>query len=224
VVEPSAVDPDLVVAAGGDWRAWCPAASSWPFELLIAPLETVPDLVDERCDRDGLAAVLVDALARLDQVFDAPMPYMMWIHQRPTDGGRWPGARIHLHDPVRPGDWVSELSRYDAAWVHILPSRNHGDLRRAVWNDLNLPARLGTYAAAGLPWIHLRNEGHRVAARSLAERLGVGVTYDTEEELAVRLSAEIASRSHTKAAIRSRPELSFDHHTVALTEFFRGLR
>ena len=54
-------------------------------------------LTDATCDRDGLAALLVDVLARLDQLFDAPMPYMLWIHQRPTDGDDWPGARVHVH-------------------------------------------------------------------------------------------------------------------------------
>jgi UDPglucose--hexose-1-phosphate uridylyltransferase len=40
---------------------------------------------------------LIDATARLDQLFDAPMPYMLWIHQRPTDGQAWRGARLHVH-------------------------------------------------------------------------------------------------------------------------------
>ncbi len=44
-----------------------------------------------------LAATLVDVLGRLDRLFDGPMPYMMWFHQRPTDGGDWPGAWLHLH-------------------------------------------------------------------------------------------------------------------------------
>lgn len=97
VLDPDAVDEELVVCRQGDWLAWVPDAASWPYELRLAPRGPVPDLVDERCDRDGLAACLVDALARLDQLFDAPMPYMLWIHQRPTDGNDWPGARVHVH-------------------------------------------------------------------------------------------------------------------------------
>jgi len=97
VLDPDAVDAALVVCEHGDWRVWVPDAASWPYELRIAPRSPVPDLPDPDCDRDGLAAVLVDGLARLDQLFDAPMPYMLWIHQRPTDGGVWPGARVHLH-------------------------------------------------------------------------------------------------------------------------------
>jgi UDPglucose--hexose-1-phosphate uridylyltransferase len=97
VLDTDAVDPALVVCEHGDWRVWVPEAASWPYELRVAPRHVVPDLVDPACDRDGLAAALVDGLARLDQLFDAPMPYMLWIHQRPTDGGDWPGARVHLH-------------------------------------------------------------------------------------------------------------------------------
>jgi UDPglucose--hexose-1-phosphate uridylyltransferase len=97
VLDPGAVEADLIVCEHGDWLAWVPDAAAWPYELRLAPRTEVPDLVDGRCDRDGLAAALVDGLARLDQLFDAPMPYMLWIHQRPTDGGDWPGARVHVH-------------------------------------------------------------------------------------------------------------------------------
>jgi UDPglucose--hexose-1-phosphate uridylyltransferase len=54
----------------------------------------LPSLSDE--GRDGLAALLVDVLWRLDALFDAETPYMLWIHQRPFDGKPWPGARLHV--------------------------------------------------------------------------------------------------------------------------------
>ena len=95
-VNPEAVPADVVVSRRSGWLAWVPPAAIWPYEVRIAPLDEVPDLIDLRCDRDGLAAVLVDALARLDQRFEEPMPYMLWIHQRPTDGGDWPGARVYV--------------------------------------------------------------------------------------------------------------------------------
>lgn len=90
-------DERLVAAAGG-WRAWVPWAASWPYELVVAPVERVPDLPSlDPAGRDGLATTLVDALGRLDAVFDQPMPYMLWFHQRPTDGGEWPSAWLHAH-------------------------------------------------------------------------------------------------------------------------------
>ena len=97
VLEPATVDENLIVSRSGDWSAWVPTAAVYPYELRLAPTGDVGALTDLACDRDGLAAVLVDCLARLDQLFDAPMPYMLWIHQRPTDGVAWPGARLHVH-------------------------------------------------------------------------------------------------------------------------------
>lgn len=96
VAHPWDVPTDLVVARRGDWVAWVPHAAIWPYELRIAPLGDVGDLTDGRCDRDGLASILIDVLARLDQLFAQPMPYMLWIHQRPTDGGDWPHARVNV--------------------------------------------------------------------------------------------------------------------------------
>jgi len=89
---------ELLVHAEGGWRSSVPAAADWPFGLLVAPEAHLPDLpsVDDG-GRDGLAAVLVDVFGRLDRLFDAPMPYMAWWHQRPTDGGDWPAAHVHLH-------------------------------------------------------------------------------------------------------------------------------
>lgn len=103
---------ELVVTRVGAWRTWVPAAADWPYALLVAPEAHVPDLpaVD---DRDDLAALLVDAFGRLDRLFDAPMPYMAWFHQRPTDGGDWPEAHVHLHvAPLYRGPGVQ---RYVAA-------------------------------------------------------------------------------------------------------------
>ncbi len=87
-----------VVSQAGPWRVWCPEASAWSFELRVAPAthtQSLPAMSDEH--RHDLAVVLVDALARLDQLFDAPMPYMLWWHQRPTDDGEWPLAHLHAH-------------------------------------------------------------------------------------------------------------------------------
>jgi UDPglucose--hexose-1-phosphate uridylyltransferase len=80
------------------WRAYVPKAASWPYELRIVPREHVPDLPSlDDAQRDDLAAILVDVLRRLDALFGMPMPYMLWIHQRPTDGGDWPTAHLHVH-------------------------------------------------------------------------------------------------------------------------------
>ncbi len=81
-------DPDpgerLVIDAGG-WRASVPYAPTFPLAIDVAPVERVPDLptVDDG-GRDELAALLVELFARFDRLYDQPLPYMMWLNQRPT--------------------------------------------------------------------------------------------------------------------------------------------
>jgi UDPglucose--hexose-1-phosphate uridylyltransferase len=80
------------------WRSWVPAAAGWPYELVLAPETAEPDLASmDHASRAALGALLVDSVARLDRLFDAPMPFMSWIHQRPFDGGTWPRAWVHVH-------------------------------------------------------------------------------------------------------------------------------
>lgn len=86
-----------LVTESGIWRAWVPAAAAWPYELVLAPTDHLPDLPGAAPNHRELAVVLTDALGRLDGLFDSPMPYMMWIHQRPTDGRGWPSAHVHVH-------------------------------------------------------------------------------------------------------------------------------
>jgi UDPglucose--hexose-1-phosphate uridylyltransferase len=89
---------DRMVTEGDRWSAWIPEAAGWPFELLIVPHRHVADLPSlDAVERDELAATLGELVRRLDNLFDAPMPYMLWIHQRPFDGSDWPDARVHIH-------------------------------------------------------------------------------------------------------------------------------
>jgi UDPglucose--hexose-1-phosphate uridylyltransferase len=125
---------DRLVAAIGGWSVSVPFAPAWPYELLLAPADHVPDLPSaDDLHRDGLAAALADVLPRLDRLFDEPMPYMLWIHQRPCDGGEWPAAHVHVH--VAPLLRAPGTPRFVAA----------GELGSGVWFNPVVP---GDAAAA----------------------------------------------------------------------------
>ncbi|HEU4573178.1 MAG TPA: hypothetical protein VFR93_10870, partial [Candidatus Limnocylindrales bacterium] len=129
--------------------------------------------------------------------------------------------RLHLHPTVDATGWVAELSRYDAGWLHVFRSRNGGEIRRADWDDLNLPARMATLAAAGLPMLQRSNEGAIVATQSLARALGTSVFFDEIEEIGGRLRDRAAVDDVRAAVLRSRAQFTFDAHVDRLVEFFR---
>lgn len=120
------------------WRAWSPPASMWPHELLLAPRRHWGDLPDAGEARRDLAIVLRQCLAKLDHLFDAPMPYMMWFHQRPCDGDEWPQAHVHLH--IAPLYRSPNTRRYVAAgevgsgvyFNPVVPAESAELLRQAI--------------------------------------------------------------------------------------------
>jgi UDPglucose--hexose-1-phosphate uridylyltransferase len=78
-----------VVRDGDGWLTYVPYASAYPYGTVLAPtdhVEDLPSLGDE--SRDALAAALADVVGRYDRLFDAEMPYLMWIH---------PGVHLHVH-------------------------------------------------------------------------------------------------------------------------------
>jgi hypothetical protein len=128
---------------------------------------------------------------------------------------------LHLHANVDQERWVEEFSRYDAGWLHAFTSMNGGEIRRASWDDLNYPARIATLAVAGVPMIQRANPGAIVAAQSLAQRLGIGVFYDSILDLAEQLKDRSRMQQLRAQVWARRHEFSFDHHVPELVAFFR---
>ena len=113
---------EAMVATHGEWSAWVPPAASWPYELLLAPSTDVPDLPSlNDNERNDLASLLIDCIGRLDALFDAPMPFMMWFHQRPFDNVERTSLRLHAH--IAPMLRSSGTQRFVAA----------GELGSGVW-------------------------------------------------------------------------------------------
>ena len=82
---PDTQPTDRFILEHKGWHVSAQFASVYPIALSIAPTTHLATLSDASGDeRDGLAEVLVDVLSRLDRVYDAPPPYMMWIYQAPS--------------------------------------------------------------------------------------------------------------------------------------------
>ena len=129
--------------------------------------------------------------------------------------------RFHVHSTCPQDCWVKEFSQYDAGWLHYFDSTNNGNIFDVGWDDLNLPARMGTLAAAGLPMIQKRNTGHIVAMKSIAEKNNIGIFFDTFEELAVQLRDKKHMASIRENVIQNRKVFCFDYHVADLIDFFK---
>ena len=105
---------DRSVATHDTWATWVPKAPTYPVSIEIAPTHHVADLPSmASADRDVLAEVLVDVLDRLDRLYDRPLPYMMWLNQRPTVDAGYASSWFNV-EVVSP--WRSAgVQRYIAA-------------------------------------------------------------------------------------------------------------
>jgi glycosyltransferase involved in cell wall biosynthesis len=130
---------------------------------------------------------------------------------------------LHLHHHVDQEHWLPEFSRYDAGWLHAFPSINRGDIRRANWDDLNVPARVATLAVAGLPMIQADNSDSIVATQTLARRMQLGPLFTSIDGLAAQLHDEPRMNELRESVWSQRQDFLFDTHADRLVAFLRGV-
>lgn len=130
---------------------------------------------------------------------------------------------VHLHPNCPARNWVEEFSQYDAGWLHYYQSHNCGDLMRANWIDLNSPARMSTYAMAGLPMIMHDNRGHVVHHQSYLESLNMAIAIDNIDELKEKLSDKSEMEHLHNNVWHNRKLFCFDNYVEELVDFFRSV-
>ena len=95
--EPEASAGELLILEIDGWRVYSEYAAVYPVSLRIAPVHRITDLAEMNAvDRTILASTLVRVFAALDALFDAPLPYMMWINQAPRTPQDWPEAWFNI--------------------------------------------------------------------------------------------------------------------------------
>jgi UDPglucose--hexose-1-phosphate uridylyltransferase len=97
-------DGRRVVAENDAFAAYLPFFARYPYEVHIASrrhLQALADLSDDEQRR--LAELLKSVIAAYDRLFDLSFPYMMVLHQRPTDGGDYGHYHFHVefYPPLR---------------------------------------------------------------------------------------------------------------------------
>ena len=90
-------DGRRVLAETDGWIAGVPFFARWPYEVHLTPRRHIGWLHELTGDEiDGLARLLKTVLLKYDALFGFSLPYIMAVHQRPTDGGDHDGYHLHF--------------------------------------------------------------------------------------------------------------------------------
>jgi len=114
---------DIIAAEESDGRriisrrdgalAFVPYFARYAYETFVAPRAPHASLADLDSDElDDLAAVLRELLIRFDNLWQMPFPYVMALHQAPTDGREYEGFHFHIefHPPLRKPNLLKYLA------------------------------------------------------------------------------------------------------------------
>ncbi len=102
-----------VIARNGAWVACVPWFARYAYEVYILPRRAVPSLAALTADeRASLGLMIREVATRYDNLWQMPMPYVMAIHQAPTDGGDHAAHPFHVefHPPLRKPDTLKYLA------------------------------------------------------------------------------------------------------------------
>jgi len=97
-------DGRRLLVRGDQALSFIPYFARYPYETFVAPRATRPSLAHlTRSELADFTAVLRETLIRLDNLWRIPFPYVLVLHQAPTDGSPYPGFHFHIqiHPPLR---------------------------------------------------------------------------------------------------------------------------
>jgi UDPglucose--hexose-1-phosphate uridylyltransferase len=106
-------DGRRIVVENDSAIAFVPYFARYAYEVFVAPKATHPSLAAlSAAERRDFAAVLQEVLVRFDNLWQMPFPYVMPLHQAPTDGREYPGFHFHIefHPPLRKPNLLKYLA------------------------------------------------------------------------------------------------------------------
>jgi UDPglucose--hexose-1-phosphate uridylyltransferase len=113
IIEAERADGRRVLSESDTAIAFLPYFARYAYEAYVAPKATHPSIADlsER-EISDLAAALKALLVRFDNLWQMPFPYVMVLHQAPTDGGDYRAHHFHiqLHPPLRKPNLLKYLA------------------------------------------------------------------------------------------------------------------
>ncbi|MBI4532602.1 MAG: galactose-1-phosphate uridylyltransferase [Candidatus Melainabacteria bacterium] len=93
--------------------AFVPFYARFPYEVHVYSKYHLSSMAEfEEPDEEDLALILKTVLQKYDNLWSLSMPYMMVMHQEPTDGRSWPGSHFHIefYPPLRTKEKLKYLA------------------------------------------------------------------------------------------------------------------
>lgn len=130
-------DGRRVVLTGESTLAYVPYAARWPYEVHVAISEHRASLIDcSAAELRDLAQTLQEVTRGYDALFERPFPYLLCVHQAPTDGRGDGHLHVEFYPPLRsPGRLKYTAGCEQGAGVFLndtLPERTALELRDAI--------------------------------------------------------------------------------------------
>lgn len=112
VVDAEVDDGQRLVADNASFVSFVPFAARFPYEVHVAARSHRPSLLDlDDGERHDLAALLHVVTRAYDRLWGFSLPYVMALHQAPTDGGDW-AAPSHFHIEFTPVHRTASKLKY----------------------------------------------------------------------------------------------------------------
>ncbi|MBA2334440.1 MAG: galactose-1-phosphate uridylyltransferase [Acidobacteriota bacterium] len=104
ILKAEQADGRRIVTENGSFTAYIPFFARYPYELHIISRRHLRDLNEMTPEEQmDLAGILKQVLVAFDKLFDISFPYMMVLHQRPSDGEvhNYYHFHIEFYPPLR---------------------------------------------------------------------------------------------------------------------------
>jgi UDPglucose--hexose-1-phosphate uridylyltransferase len=137
-------DGRRIVAENSSFVAYVPFFARYPYEVHIASarhLQALTDMAEE--EQKDLAEMLKTIVTAYDRLFDISFPYMMVLHQRPTDGGAYDYYHFHIefYPPLRTATKLKYLAGSETGaglyindtLAEVKAAELRGHVRPVVW-------------------------------------------------------------------------------------------
>ena len=113
IIRAEQTDGRRMIAENDSAIAFVPYFARYAYEVFVAPKETHPSIAAmSKSEITDLAAILKTVLVKFDNLWEMPFPYVMPLHQAPTNGEDHSTFHFHIefHPPLRTPNLLKYLA------------------------------------------------------------------------------------------------------------------